>query len=374
MWTVGLVLAVKRWRERPQISKLVAIACGVALLTLIFMPVATQIGFQIKFAFVPPLLTLVRTGLGALSIGLLLKAVFVERGKSDLPAPEKPDPSGPAVITGPMGTALKISAGIARWTWRVCSIVPFLFIGVFLFAGIGNYHVSNAGDIIAVAVGVILGVIFLAVMILSWRWEWLGAIFFLIAGVPTLIGFCKGDRGELPECFISVLSMLALLSWSLHTLSDANARPVMRRIAVILAPLIVIAIGYFCLPDAGGKIQPVTENERSGIMKTKFNIHSLLIWIGLVSSLLLAGYRSFGNPLPPDKRAFVGLWKTATGYGLDFNTNSTVNITEDYNWQEIPGWFTVFQRDWNEDNVPVAGGTNYSPPSGMWNFRVMTSF
>ena len=95
-------------------------------------------------------------------------------------------------------------------------------------------------------------------------------------------------------------------------------------------------------------------------MKTKFNIHSLLIWIGLVSSLLLAGYRSFGNPLPPDKRAFVGLWKTATGYGLDFNTNSTVNITEDYNWQEIPGWFTVFQRDWNEDNGPVAGGTNYS--------------
>ncbi len=256
VWTVGLVLAVKRWRERPQISKLVAIACGVALLTLIFMPVATQIGFQIKFAFVPPLLTLVRTGLGALSIGLLLKAVFVERGKSDLPAPEKPDPSGPAVITGPMGTALKISAGIARWTWRVCSIVPFLFIGVFLFAGIGNYHVSNAGDIIAVAVGVILGVIFLAVMILSWRWEWLGAIFFLIAGVPTLIGFCKGDRGELPECFISVLSMLALLSWSLHTLSDANARPVMRRIAVILAPLIVIAIGYFVYRMPGARFNP----------------------------------------------------------------------------------------------------------------------
>ena len=95
-------------------------------------------------------------------------------------------------------------------------------------------------------------------------------------------------------------------------------------------------------------------------MKTKFNKHTLLFWIGLVSLLVLAEYRGFSGPLPPDKLAFVGLWKTSTGYGLDFNTNGTVNITEDYNWQEIPGWFTVFQRDWNEDNVPVAGGTNYS--------------
>ena len=57
-------------------------------------PLAVQIGSQIKYAFVPPLLTLVRACLGALSIGLLLKAVFVERGKSELKAPEQPDQSG----------------------------------------------------------------------------------------------------------------------------------------------------------------------------------------------------------------------------------------------------------------------------------------
>ena len=257
VWTVGLVLAVKRWRERPQISRLVAISCGVALLTLIFMPVATQIGSQIKFAFVPPLLTLVRACLGALSIGLLLKAVFLERGKSELKAPEKPDQSGPAVITGPMGTALKISAGIARWTWRVCSIVPFLFIGVFLLAGgipKALMHPSEWGlDVIAATLGVL---IVLAVLVLSWRWEWLGAIFFLIVGVPTLIGFCKGDRGELPKCFISAISMLALLSWSLHTLNDANARPILRRIAVILAPLLVIAMGFFVYRMPGARFNP----------------------------------------------------------------------------------------------------------------------
>ena len=70
VWAVGLVLAVKRWRERPQISKLVAISCAVALLTLIFMPLGVLIGSQIKFAFVPPLLTLVWACLGALSSGL----------------------------------------------------------------------------------------------------------------------------------------------------------------------------------------------------------------------------------------------------------------------------------------------------------------
>ncbi|MGO8836579.1 MAG: hypothetical protein ACLQAH_10430 [Limisphaerales bacterium] len=95
-------------------------------------------------------------------------------------------------------------------------------------------------------------------------------------------------------------------------------------------------------------------------MKTKFDGWTSRFSIGLIFSLALAANSSWGKPLPPDKLAFVGLWKTPTGYGLDFNTNGTVKITEDYNWQEIPGWFTVFQRDWNEDNVPVAGGTNYS--------------
>lgn len=81
--------------------------------------------------------------------------------------------------------------------------------------------------------------------------------------------------------------------------------------------------------------------------------------LGIPCWLLLAEGRGFSHPLPPDKLAFLGLWKTVTGYGLDFSTNGTVKITEDYNWQEIPAWFTVFQRGWNEDNVPVAGGTDF---------------
>ena len=75
----------------------------------------------------------------------------------------------------------------------------------------------------------------------------------------------------------------------------------------------------------------------------------------------MTAYAALSNPLPPDKMAFVGLWKTPTGYGLDFKPDGTVGITEDYHWRAIPSWFNVFQQDWNNSNVPVEGGTNFAP-------------
>ncbi len=249
VWAVGLVLAVKRWRERPPISILVAISCAVALLTLIFMPLAVQIGSQIKYAFVPPLLTLVRACLGALSIGLLLKAVFVERGKSELKAPEQPDQSGPAVITGPMGTALKILAGIFRWSWRVVFIGFSLFGGVFLLAGIGNYHVLSAGDIIAVAVGVLL----FAVAILAWWREGWGGLIILLTFLFVTISHVtlnvqqgmkandillavKDDLGG------TIIAVVLLMSWALHQLMNpAITRFKRRRVLCLVMTLVVLS-------------------------------------------------------------------------------------------------------------------------------------
>ena len=86
--------------------------------------------------------------------------------------------------------------------------------------------------------------------------------------------------------------------------------------------------------------------------------------MGLVFALALAGSSGRSASLPPDKLAFVGLWKTSTGYGLDFNTNGTVRITEDYQQNELKG--TRFERGWNSDNVPIEPG-----PGGsgffLWN-------
>ena len=49
-------------------------------------------------------------------------------------------------------------------------------------------------------------------------------------------------------------------------------------------------------------------------MKTKIDGQTLMFRIGLVCLLALTANCSWGKPLPPDKLAFVGLWKTVTGY------------------------------------------------------------
>ena len=89
-------------------------------------------------------------------------------------------------------------------------------------------------------------------------------------------------------------------------------------------------------------------------MKTQINGQMLMFRFGLVCLLALTANCSWGKPLPPDKLAFVGLWKTSTGYGLDFDTNGTVKITEDYPQNELKG--TRFERGWNSDNVPIEPG------------------
>ncbi|HTY86684.1 MAG TPA: hypothetical protein VMB80_04405 [Candidatus Acidoferrum sp.] len=258
MWAAGLVLAVKRWRERPQISKLVVIACGVGLFAGIFMPVAMLIVNQMNSIVFTPLLTLVWALLGALCIGLLLKAVFLVPGQSDPNASEKPSQSGVTVINGPIGTALKILAGIVRWTWQVFSILPFLFLGVFLLAGgipKTLMHPSEWGLDDMLATGALL--LIFAALVLAWRWEWLGGtIIFLIGGIPTLIGFGKGDRGDLPDAFVGALGMFILLSWALNTLKDAKAKPLPRRIALILIPLLVISIGLCVYRMPGARFNP----------------------------------------------------------------------------------------------------------------------
>src|ERR1017187_5417323 len=91
VWAVGMVLAAKRWRERPQISRWVAISCAIGLLTGILMPVAWLIGNKINGMVFNPLLRLVRAGLEALSIGLLLMAAFLTSGQTVLAATEESD-------------------------------------------------------------------------------------------------------------------------------------------------------------------------------------------------------------------------------------------------------------------------------------------
>ena len=165
------------------------------------------------------------------------------------------------VTSGRIGTTLNVLAGIARWTWRGCSVVIFLFSVPLLLMGL-PYGIKvlltspdwSIGDVLMfVLVGLFVGGLALA-----WRREGLGALLnCLVLGIPTVIGLIQGQHdNELGGYVAWALSLLVVLSWSLNTLKDSNAKLRSRRLALILAPALVIAIGFCisCMP--GSKFNP----------------------------------------------------------------------------------------------------------------------
>jgi hypothetical protein len=166
-----------------------------------------------------------------------------------------------AINSGRMGVALKIFAGIARWTWRGCSVVNFLFSVPLLLIGL-PYGIKVMLTSPDWTIGDVLMFVFIGLFVgglaLAWRWEGLGALLnCIVLGIPTVIGLIQGQHdNELGGYVAWALALLVVLSWSLNTLKDSNAKPRSRRLAMILAPLLVIAIGFCvsCMP--GAKFNP----------------------------------------------------------------------------------------------------------------------
>jgi hypothetical protein len=166
-----------------------------------------------------------------------------------------------AINNGWSGKALKVAAKSARWIWRGCSIVLFLCAAPFLLLGlpqgIKNLLSSSDWSIADVMMFVFIG-IFLAGLVVAWRREGLGALVIGLAlGIPTLIGLIQGQHDdELIGYVVWALTLLVTLSWALNALADANARPCSRRAAILLAPLLIIGIGFciYCMP--GSKFNP----------------------------------------------------------------------------------------------------------------------
>ncbi len=252
VWAVGLVVAIGRRREHPRVAMLVMASCALGLLTSLLMPVVMSVGYRIGFGFIPPLLSFTGTCLAALSIGLLLYAAFLGRGQRALDAVERPEIIVPAAPSGPGGTALRILAGIVRWTWRVCSIALTLFVGTFLLAGLSEMHIStDPEDLAAIFVGVFL----FAAMILAWWHEGLWGLIILltglvVAGVSAIGNWHRGmNAGQMIAAGRdglgpAVMPLLMVLSWSLHTLTERTAAPRKRRLALIAAPVLAVAIAF----------------------------------------------------------------------------------------------------------------------------------
>ena len=162
-----------------------------------------------------------------------------------------------AINNGWSGKALKVAARSARWIWRGCSIVLFLCAAPFLLLGlpqgIKNLLSSSDWSIGDVMMFVGIGVL-LAGLVLAWRWEGWGALLnCFVLGISTLIGLIQGQHDdELIGHVVWALNLLVMLSWALNTLADANAKPCSRRAAILLAPLLIIGIGFciYCMPGS----------------------------------------------------------------------------------------------------------------------------
>ena len=252
VWAVGLVIAIRRRREHPRLSRIVMIACAVSLLTLIFMPVVMSFGNKIHCAAFFPLMRIINPCLEALSVGLLLYAAFLGRGERAMDAVEKIDKVQVA-YSGRLGTALKIFAGIVRWTWRLCSIALGLFVGIFILVGLSDRPriSTDPGDLVMIAGGVI---VFVGIVVAWWREGLGGLIVMLMVGVPTVIsvvlswrksGNLGGDM-DAPGYFVLISSMSILLSWALHTLNDSTTTPRKRRLALIVA-MVLGALVVLCV-------------------------------------------------------------------------------------------------------------------------------
>jgi hypothetical protein len=161
----------------------------------------------------------------------------------DHPAPEAPKL--------PLVRTLKVLAGITRWTWRVCSILLMLFAGSFILIGLSQrFRISTDPEDLAL---IAFGVVVFAGLILAWWHEGLGGLIILLAaGTATVIDMVRNWRatghaggGEDAAGFgVLALPLLMLLSWSLHTLCEPQTRPFTRRVALIAAPLLTVAIAF----------------------------------------------------------------------------------------------------------------------------------
>ena len=153
----------------------------------------------------------------------------------------------------PLLRTLKVLAGITRWTWRVCSIILMLFVGGFILIGLSQrFRISTDPEDLAL---IAIGLIVFAGLILAWWREGLGALIILltagiVAGIDTVQNWRAtghvGGGGDAGGFSVLALPLLILLSWSLHTLSDYQARPLARRVALVAAPLLTVAI-VFCV-------------------------------------------------------------------------------------------------------------------------------
>jgi hypothetical protein len=242
VWFLGLVIAIKRWREHPQVSKLVILAGAIGLSNLLLIPVVTRVVSNRHEVFYTPLTGIIRITLSALTIGVLLYAVFLGRKEKVVEEIKSPDEGVPISRIGSHGIALRILAEIVCWVWRLMSIAIMLFAGTFIM--------TEPQGLFGLGMMALWLIIF-ALFIWAWRHEgWFSLILLVVIGIPTGIGIVTnvfngktfGSGQDVAGYFVLIMSMLVGISWALHALYKSTTTPWKRKLALVLAPVLAVLI------------------------------------------------------------------------------------------------------------------------------------
>jgi len=76
--------------------------------------------------------------------------------------------------------------GLLFWTPRVLTIAFILFLGLFALDVFGEGY-GFWGTLVALLMHLIPNFVVLAVLIIAWRWEWVGGVIFLGLGVFYIV-------------------------------------------------------------------------------------------------------------------------------------------------------------------------------------------
>ena len=82
---------------------------------------------------------------------------------------------------------------ILYWTPRVLSILFIAFLSLFALDAFGE-GLGFWGTVLALTMHLVPSFILLAILILAWRWEWVGAVLYGLAGLMYVIWVASMSR------------------------------------------------------------------------------------------------------------------------------------------------------------------------------------
>jgi glucose-6-phosphate-specific signal transduction histidine kinase len=101
------------------------------------------------------------------------------------------------------------------WTPRILCILLAIFAGLFSFDVFGQ-GTSFWKTLIAFIIQFTPTLIIIAIIILSWKWPWVGGICFIVMGIAYLILFAQRSQSHFIDLSLFLTGILFLLSWILR--------------------------------------------------------------------------------------------------------------------------------------------------------------